>query len=57
MEKEFCAAHREKCFDDIQYCKNCDFLVDDPEVLVYNSNEDVGLYHMIGTSFSLDEYR
>jgi len=54
---ELRAAHREKRFDDIEYCKNCDFLVDDPEVLVYNSNEDVGLYHMIGTSFSLDEYR
>ena len=54
---ELRAAHREKRFDDIQYCKNCDFLVDDPEVLVYNCNEDVELYHMIGTSFSLDEYR
>ena len=50
-------AHRENRFDDIEYCRNCDFLVDDPEVLVYNSNEDVDIYHMIGTTFSLDTYR
>ena len=55
--QELRSAHLEKRFDDIEYCKNCDFLVDDPEVLVYNSNEDVELHHMIGTSFSLDEYR
>ena len=55
--QELRSAHLEKRFDDIEYCKNCDFLVDDPEVLVYNSNEDVELHHMIGTSVSLDEYR
>ncbi len=55
--RELRAAHKEKRFDDIEYCKNCDFLVDDPEVLVYNSNKDVDMYHMIGTTFSLNEYR
>ncbi len=54
---ELRVAHKEKRFDDIEYCKNCDFLIDDPEVLVYNSNQDVDLHHMIGTTFSLDVYR
>ena len=25
--------------------------------VVYNTNKDVNMYHMIGTTFSLDEYR
>ena len=54
---ELRTAHKEKRFDDIEYCKNWDFLIDDPEVLIYNSNEEVDLYHMIGTKFSLNEYR
>lgn len=38
------------------YCKDCDFLLDDPEVLVYtNHNRD--LHKMIGTEFNLDDYR
>ena len=38
------------------YCKDCDFLVDDPEVLVYtNYNRDV--HNLAGTSFSLDDFR
>ena len=38
------------------YCKGCDFLLDDPEVLVYTNNSR-SLNHMIGTEFSLDDYR
>lgn len=38
------------------YCQNCDFLVDDSSVLVY-TNYDRSLYHMHGTSFSLNTYR
>lgn len=38
------------------YCKSCDFLVDDPEVLVY-TNHERDLYKMHGTEFSLNEYR
>jgi len=38
------------------YCKGCDFLVDDPEVLVWtNHNRD--LHKIVGTTFSLDDYR
>ncbi len=45
--------HRNKDFPD--YCKSCDFLVEDPEVLVY-SNDDRYIGNMIGTNFNLREY-
>ena len=38
------------------YCKGCDFLIDDPEVLVY-TNHERSLYKMVGTKFNLDDYR
>lgn len=38
------------------YCKDCDFLVDDPEVLVY-SNFNRQVHNLIGTEFSLQSYR
>jgi wyosine [tRNA(Phe)-imidazoG37] synthetase (radical SAM superfamily) len=38
------------------YCKTCDFLIDDPEVLVY-TNDDRSLMHMNGTEFDLNDYR
>lgn len=38
------------------YCKDCDFLVDDPEVLVY-TNYDRAVHKLAGTTFSLDDYR
>ena len=38
------------------YCKGCDFLIDDPEVLVY-TNYDRDLQKLHGTTFSLDSYR
>jgi MoaA/NifB/PqqE/SkfB family radical SAM enzyme len=38
------------------YCKGCDFLLDDPEVLVY-SNHKRSLYKMVGTDFNLNDYR
>ena len=38
------------------YCRGCDFLLDDPEVLVYtNHNRD--LHHMYGTEFDLNDFR
>ena len=49
-------AHKENKFDDIEYCKNCDFLYDDPEVLVW-TNHERDLYKMHGTEFDLDDYR
>ena len=38
------------------YCKSCDFLLDDPEVLVW-TNHERDLYKMHGTEFNLDDYR
>ena len=38
------------------YYKGCDFLLDDPEVLVY-SNHKRSLYKMVGTDFNLNDYR
>ena len=38
------------------YCKGCDFLLDDPEVLVW-TNHERDLYKMHGTEFDLDDYR
>ena len=38
------------------YCEGCDFLVDDPEVLVW-SNYNRDLYKMYGTDFDLNDYR
>jgi len=38
------------------YCKNCDFLVDDPEILVY-TNYERDVHKLYGTTFSLEDYR
>lgn len=38
------------------YCNDCDFLVDDPEVLVY-TNHERDLMKMHGTKFDLNDYR
>lgn len=38
------------------YCNDCDFLIDDPEVLVY-TNHERDLYKMYGTKFNLEDYR
>jgi wyosine [tRNA(Phe)-imidazoG37] synthetase (radical SAM superfamily) len=38
------------------YCRGCDFLLDDPEVLVY-SNHNRDLHHMYGTEFDLNDFR
>ena len=38
------------------FCKGCDFLIDDPEVLVY-TNHERDLYKMHGTDFDLNDFR
>ena len=48
-------AHEEGRFDDIDYCSQCDFLYDDPEVLVWSNDESARTKHMLGTTFSLRE--
>lgn len=42
-------AHKKNNFDDIEYCKNCDFLVNDSEVLVWSNDNKAKLNHMLGT--------
>ena len=51
-------AHEEKNFDKIDYCKNCDFLYEDPEAIVWTNDKDHKLYNMLGTGedFILTEY-
>jgi len=47
-------AHRSGDYPD--YCKSCDFLVDDPEVLVW-TNHERDVYKMHGTDFDLKDYQ
>ena len=51
-------AHESKQFDKIDYCKNCDFLYDDPEVLVWSNDPKAKVHHMLGTDedFILSKY-
>lgn len=51
-------AHETKNFDKIDYCKNCDFLYDDPEVLVWSNDKHAKVSHMLGTdeNFILKNY-
>ena len=46
--------HKSGNFPD--FCKSCDFLIDDPEVLVYTNHNRTN-YKMYGTKFSLEDYR
>ena len=38
------------------FCKDCDFLIDDPETLVYTNHNRTD-YKMYGTKFDLNDYR
>ena len=52
-------AHENKDFDRIDYCKDCDFLYDDPEAVVWTNDKNHKLYNMLGTGedFILTEYK
>jgi len=54
--QELREAHKNKNFDKIDYCKDCDFLYDDPEVLIWSNDKDAKINHMLGTKFSLKDY-
>ena len=45
-------------FDKIDYCKNCDFLYEDPNVLVWSNDKTAKIHHMLGTDedFILTKY-
>lgn len=49
--------HAEKRFDEVPFCKDCDFLYEDNEVLVWRNNELVQINKMKGTKFKLDDYK
>ena len=51
-------AHETKDFDSIEYCKDCDFLYDDPEAIVWTNDKNHKLYNMLGTGedFILTNY-
>ena len=51
-------AHTEKKFDDIDYCKDCDFLYQDSEVLAWSNDKSAKIYNMLGTGddFILTDY-
>ena len=50
-------AHANKDFDSIDYCKNCDFLYEDPEVLVWSNDSEASTDYMLGTNFSLNDFK
>lgn len=49
--------HSEKRFDEVSFCKDCDFLYEDNEVLVWKNNDLVSINKMKGTNFSLVDYK
>ena len=51
-------AHHEKDFDRIDYCKNCDFLYEDPESLVWTNDKtaEVGQYMGTDKDFNVLKY-
>ena len=57
--QELREAHEQKQFDRIDYCKNCDFLYEDPEVLAWTNDKSAKLYNMLGTGddFILTDYK
>ena len=50
-------AHKDGNFDQVSYCKDCDFLYDDPEVLIWSNDNKAQCNHMLGTNFSLSDYK
>jgi len=49
--------HTEKRFDEVPFCKDCDFLYEDNEVLVWKNNDLVHINKMKGTNFNLKDYK
>lgn len=47
--------HRQGKFDAIDYCKNCDFLIEDTEVLVWTNDNKTRLGHFLGTDYALGD--
>lgn len=48
--------HHEERFDEVSFCKNCDFLYEDNSVLIW-TNAKRNIDKMVGTNFSLSQYK
>jgi MoaA/NifB/PqqE/SkfB family radical SAM enzyme len=48
--------HDEERFDEVSFCKDCDFLYEDNEVLVWKNNDLVDINKMKGTEFNLGDF-
>jgi hypothetical protein len=48
--------HAQQRFDEVPFCRDCDFLYDDHEVLVWSNSSDIQINKLRGTNFKLDEY-
>lgn len=57
LYEELREKHMTGDFDSIEYCKDCDFLYEDPEVLVWSNDPNARTNHMLGTNFSLTDYK
>ena len=49
--------HSNNDFDSIDYCRNCDFLIEDPEVLVWSNDPNATTETLIGTHVSLQKHK
>lgn len=56
LYNELRAKHEAGDFDSIDYCKGCDFLYDDPEVLVWTNDETFSIHQMLGTQLDLQKF-
>ena len=56
--KKLIDAHTRNDFDKVDYCKDCDFLYQDPEVMVWTNDKEAKINHMLGTDkdFILTNY-
>ena len=56
--EELREVHRNGNFDTVDYCKNCDFLYQDPEILIWSNDKTAKINHMLGTDedFILSDY-
>lgn len=47
--------HAEERFDEISYCKDCDFLYDDNEVLIWSNSPTAKIGQMLGTELEVKQ--
>jgi len=55
LYNELRTKHAEGRFDEISYCKDCDFLYDDAEVLVWSNSPKAKVGQMLGTTIEVKQ--